>query len=438
MLSLRSVSALLASALYVSSANARGFYAHYMVGGIIEGTDHAARDIDDASALGFDAFALNIGAPNAGWATGAIKQLFDYADQTDFKLFFSVDFYQESNMDAYSKLLQDYVGRPSYLRAGDDNYPVVSSFSIGDHDAASFRKWKWESLGDQMYLLPNADNAPGYNNPGSWFQGDWGNTVDGVFGWETAWPWGGNQPENVSSGFDTEVLNAAHRRGKTYMAPLSPLQFKACCGSQNYRIGEVNLPQRMAQLLTLSPDFVEFITWNDAGESHYIGNIWSESQVDEDIKKYGNNEDWPHFGWQPLIASFGNAYKHGHGPDGMRPQSDDEVIGAMWYRTFLSSGSCNGKKPSNWKSAVDAVNWALVVDQGVTDLKVRVSSGGKVISETKLSPGLNYAAAPGIRQGTQKIEVVRGNKVVKVAKGAKKVTDGSEHCFYNFQVAGLE
>lgn len=177
---------------------------------------------------------------------------------------------------------------------------------------------------------------------------------------------------------------------------------------------------------------------NDAGESHYIGNIWSESQVNEDIKKYANNEDWPHFGWQPLIASFGNAYKHGHGPDGMRPQSDDEVIGAMWYRTFLSSGSCNGNKPANWKSAVDAVNWALVVDQGVNDLKVRVSSGGQVVSETKLSPGLNYAAAAGIRQGAQKVEVVRGDTVVKVAKGAKQVTDESEHCFYNFQVAGLE
>jgi hypothetical protein len=35
-------------------------------------------------------------------------------------------------------------------------------------------------------------------------------------------------------------------------------------------------------------------------------------------------------------------------------------------------------------------------------------------------------------------EILRENTVVKVANGARKVTHGSEHCFYNFQVVGLE
>lgn len=47
----------------------------------------------------------------------------------------------------------------------------------------------------------------------------------------------------------------------TYISALSSLQYKACCGGNYYRIGEVNLPQRMTQLLTLNPDFVEVLTW---------------------------------------------------------------------------------------------------------------------------------------------------------------------------------
>ena len=42
---------------------------------------------------------------------------------------------------------------------------------------------------------------------------------------------------------------------------LSSLQYKDCCGGNYYRIGEVNLPQRMSEILDLAPNNVEIITW---------------------------------------------------------------------------------------------------------------------------------------------------------------------------------
>lgn len=42
---------------------------------------------------------------------------------------------------------------------------------------------------------------------------------------------------------------------------LSSIQYKHCCGDSWYRAGETNLPERMGQILSLSPEFTEVITW---------------------------------------------------------------------------------------------------------------------------------------------------------------------------------
>lgn len=43
---------------------------------------------------------------------------------------------------------------------------------------------------------------------------------------------------------------------------LSTLQYKHCCNADPwYRNGETTLPERMNQILKLSPEFTEIITW---------------------------------------------------------------------------------------------------------------------------------------------------------------------------------
>lgn len=187
------------------------------VGSVIEDSDHAELDIDQAINLGIDAFALNVGSPDAPWARNTIEQLFNHASGTDFKLFFSLDFYQTGDINAYNEILSDFLGHPSYLTAGPNQHPVVSSFSVGQYGPEAFRDWKQNSFGNQIYFIPNADLSEGYNNPPAWFD-TWNQAVEGVFGWESAWPPSGPNPSNVSDEVDIAVQAAARSSGKTYMA----------------------------------------------------------------------------------------------------------------------------------------------------------------------------------------------------------------------------
>ncbi|CAH0019622.1 unnamed protein product [Clonostachys rhizophaga] len=423
------------------ATEAKSVYAHYMksddiskIGTVTEGSGHAELDIDQAQALGIEAFAMNVGQPGQSWAQSTVKQLFDKADQTGFKLFFSLDFYQTGDVNAYTELVSNYINRESYLKAGPDNLPVISTFSVGGLGPQDFQTWIQNNYNGKVYFLPNADTSSGYDNPETWF-GQWGNVVDGVFGWESAWPAPGQTPANVSDAVDTAVQNAAHAAGKTYMAPLSSLQFKKCCGGSYYRIGEANLPQRMSQLLALNPDFVEVLTWNDAGESHYIGNNWPEG-LTEEILAYSNTDVWPHYDWQPLIASFISAYKAGRDASGMTPPAGSEAVGAMWYRPILKDASC--QKPDNWQSAIDAVNYGIVVGADASGLTIRVTSGGEVIRETTAQPGLNYGSATGVKPGKQSVELVKDGNSILTAVSSVDVVETNQDCFFNFHIVGLK
>ena len=122
---------------------------------------------------------------------------------------------------------------------------------------------------------------------------------------------------------------------------LSSLQFKHIDPNQNfYRIGELNLPERIEQALALQPDFVEIVTWNDAGESHYIGNNWPEAIAGAPaIQAYANGYD--HTSWQDVLAPFIAAYKRGATSLGAVTSFGD-FAGAFWYRPLLRDGACTG------------------------------------------------------------------------------------------------
>ncbi len=92
---------------------------------------HAQIDVDQAKALGIDAFAVNIGETSASWALNALEGLFAAAQKSNFKLFISMDFYQQHDINAFTKLAQKYVGNSAYLRI--DNRPVISTFSMGGY-----------------------------------------------------------------------------------------------------------------------------------------------------------------------------------------------------------------------------------------------------------------------------------------------------------------
>ncbi|KAI0470734.1 glycoside hydrolase [Xylariaceae sp. FL0804] len=434
------------------AASAYEVFAHYMVQGLDSSTDHASQDITTAQAMGLSAFALNVGDPSADWAQDAISQLFDAAAGTGFKLFFSLDMAQEGDAYAFQDLLGAYLGHDSYYRAGSgDGNAFLSTFQSAGNGPDYWSDFLGQ-LGEDTHFVPMFDETEGYyDDPAGWQSSGWGDVVDGLFSWETAWPGQSDTQCNVSTAQDEAVMAASG--GKDYMIGLSGLQYKHWSGNNYFRAGEVTLPERMTEILSLGdrPSFVEVQTWNDAGESHYVGPLWAEG-LDDSILAYASEEGWSHAGWRPLLASFIAAYTTGVDATGMRPIAassgdDDDVVvaGVMWYRALLTGADCTADTygpPDGAGAARDAVNWAVVAGEGAAGggYRVQVWSDGVLIRKTTLGAGLNYFSAGGMTTGKQYVEVVDADdNIVISACGAKEVVDTAVDgvCNYNYQVAEL-
>jgi glucan endo-1,3-alpha-glucosidase len=221
------------------------------------------------------------------------------------------------------------------------------------------------------------------------------------------------------------------------MIAISPLQFKYMGSGQDwYRVGEVNLPERMAQVLQLQPDFVEFITWNDAGESHYVGDFWQEQIAGSNIGVYANGYDQK--GWLQVITPFIKAYKAGATSISQIVPTTTKPVGAFWYRPLLTTASCSSSI-ANYQSARDVVNFAVVLPS--TGYTIKVFSNNKLIGSFVGQKGLNYNSVLGLAVGGgQMIQVVDGsNNIIASASGTKSVLAQSTNatCNWNYEVVGL-
>ena len=198
------------------------------MGRVEANTDHARQDIDQAMAVGFDAFALNVGQPGEEWAISTVQQLFDYAGSKggDFKLFFSFDFHQTPELERHKTLFDRFRDHPAHLTYGDGARAVLSSFGGGNLGPDVWRDF---GSANNLYLLPNLEADGSYYSDPTAFFNSWGNAIDGVFSWETAWPETAESPQNVSSVQDEHVKAAADAAGKAYMMGMRSFPFSFCC-----------------------------------------------------------------------------------------------------------------------------------------------------------------------------------------------------------------
>ncbi|RFU78008.1 glucan endo-1,3-alpha-glucosidase agn1 [Trichoderma arundinaceum] len=395
-----------------------------------ESSAEAVKDVTDAKKVGFDAFALNTHDITDSWALNALGYLFDAADQNGFKLFISFDMsWQTITPSKIPPFLLNYISRPSYYAIA--GRPLVSTYDggfISNSDWTSGFRQPLVAKGINPYFVPNLGDWSGW--PNNFFSTY--TVADGAFSWESAWPAPGTTISNVSDSVDQNLLQQARA------AAVSSFQFKYLGSGQDwYRIGEVNLPQRFAQVLALQPDLVELITWNDAGEGHYVGNFFQEQIAGSTIGDYANGFD--HTGWQQLVTPFIKAYKGGVATSGgqiLPPGS--APVGSLWYRTLLKSASCSSSI-QNYQQGQDTANYAVLLPSaGYT---IKVYSNSKLIGSFSGSTGLNYGAVPGLSVGSgQYIQVLNSaGAVVASATGTKPVTAQSSNatCNWNYEVVGL-
>lgn len=97
-----------------------------------------------------------------------------------------------------------------------------------------------------------------------------GGVVDGLFSFD-AWPDGAT---NLTTEGDKAFQAAL--AGKAYMMPVSPWFFTnlpGFAGKNWIWRGDGLWETRWKQVAEVQPEFVQILTWNDYGESHYIGPV---------------------------------------------------------------------------------------------------------------------------------------------------------------------
>ena len=174
------------------------------------------------------------------------------------------------------------------------------------------------------------------------------------------------------------------------------------------------------------PQFIEIITWNDFGESHYIGDL-NPAEEYAGSEVYVNN--MPHDGYRILLPYYIAAYKGSNAT----VQTEDLVY-AHTINPGSTQGYCNpgavvGNAPGQAPAAaadvsVDAIDIYLLL-QSPADLSVTVG-GGQAQTFTANAAGINYFSADATGQSGQvSYTVSRNGQTVFSFNGATISTDCS-------------
>lgn len=387
-------------------------FAHFMVGivGHYELDDWKA-DMAAAQAIGIDAFALNCASID-NYTYSQLDLAYTAATQVGFKVFISFDFAYWNNGDtanitAYMQLYGNHPAQMQYRGAA-----VVSTF-VGDY-------FNWEPVkqgtSHPIYALPNLQDpaeAVSLSSRGA----------DGAFSW-LAWPTdGGNSiiPGPMDTVWDDRFFRFLE--GKTYMASVSPW-FSTHFNSKNWVFICENLPTlRWEQMLSLKPDLVEIISWNDYGESHYIGPA-EPHHSDDGSSQWANN--MPHDAWRELYKPYIAAYK----PGASKPSIEEDKV-VYWYRPTPKGVVCTGDPlpPPNGVSMLsDSIFIATMLTSPAT---LTVQSGGNSPVSIDVPAGITTSSVS-MGVGAQHFTVTRGGQTILSGQGGLFVQNTCT--YYNFNV----
>jgi glucan endo-1,3-alpha-glucosidase len=300
------------------------------------------RHMTSAQDAGIDGFVLNT-APNTEANTaglsGNIEKQLDYAFNatelfgSTFKLFFSFDYLGAGKpwdqADVKTALIT-YANHPAYFRYNDRAY--VSTFE-GTNNINDWPSIKAAVPGG-IYFVPDWTSL-GPEGIKSHF-----NVIDGAFSWDM-WPQG-----NYDMTTDSDEAWKTALGGKHYMMGISPWFYTKLPAYQKTWVwrGDDLWHTRWDQIDQVKPDLVQIVTWNDYGESHYIGPIVDQGvpqSTGADARTYVDG--MPHYSWRDLLPYYIARFKN----NGTEPAIPTEKI-QYWYRlTPAAAGRTDGVTGSN-------------------------------------------------------------------------------------------
>ena len=191
----------------------------------------------------------------------------------------------------------------------------------------------------------------------------------------------------------------------------------------------------------MSPRFVEIVSWNDYGESHYVGPL-SSPHTDDGASKWVN--DMPHNGWLDMAKPFIAAYKAG------ATSVDDHILSDQliyWYRPQPKGVDCSATdtcmqpssnsdyyvgRPNGWQNADDSV---FVVALLKSEASLQVTSGMNTKDFTAPGGASSFSVPMGV--GKQTFTLARDSQTVLSATSPKDIVNGCVCGLYNFNAYGM-
>ncbi|KAI0084982.1 glycoside hydrolase family 71 protein [Irpex rosettiformis] len=397
-------------------------FAHFIVGNTYNySTTNWKADIILASSKGIDAFALNVGSDS--WEPSQVANAFFAASalKTSFKLFLSFDMgslpcARATDADLLKTYISTYKTHPNQQLI--DGKVLVSTFSGSDckfEQNTVDNGWK--------YAIKSGANANGTYFVPAWFIDpatfSQYTVLDGAFGWNSGWPMG---DYDIDFSQDQAYINNLPSR--SYMAAVSPW-FYTHYQSKNfiYRSDDWLLAKRWEDLIThrSSVNFVEVNTWNDYGESHYVGPI-------EGIQP--NSQAWvdgyDHTAWLDLIKYYISAFKTGTYPT----ISTDRTF--VWGRTYKANAVATNDplpKPDHYTWTDDYIYAVILLRTPATF----TLSCGSLTTTSAAPAGLSkFKLGPLIQSCTVSSKITRGRTVVNNTYQSKFKFTTANPSVYNY------
>ncbi|KAF9494203.1 glycoside hydrolase family 71 protein [Pleurotus eryngii] len=400
--------------------DAKGVFAHFMVGNTYPYVLRDwTEDIELAILHHLDGFVLNIGSED--WQKDRVADCFQATEapgSSSFKLFFSFDMSvisckTQGDIQHLLEYIQRWGNHPSLYRR--NGKVVVSTFSgenslfgFGDMETAwNFVKQSLEEI-VPIYFMPSF-----FIDPARY---DKLHFMDGAFNWNGGWPL------HLSTGMPRQALESCkldtddhHLRclgGRSFIAAISPWFFTHYgpdTWNKNwiYRGDDWLFVRRWEQLIAARDriDVVQIISWNDYGESHYIGPIKGAQP---------NSQAWvdgfDHLPWLKLAGYFARAFKEGVYP----PIEEDHIY--LWARPHPKDAEAtddNVPRPRNWE-LTDDTYWVVVLAKAPAML---ILSDGVERSRTIQVPaGVTKASHPLESGKGMEASLYRGGDMIAACK----------------------
>ncbi|OQD86970.1 hypothetical protein PENANT_c006G02233 [Penicillium antarcticum] len=408
-------------------------FCHFMMG-VVSNRQNASdydADMKRAKEAGIDAFALNIGTDS--YTDTQLNFAYQSAADNGMKVFISFDFnwYHVGQGSEVGNKIKEFSNHPAQLMV--DGKVFVSSFTGDGVDCGAMRA----AAGCNVFFAPNF-------HPG---QGDF-NDVDSALNW-MAWGSDGYNKaptaERTVSVMDGDAAYHSALAGKPYIAPVSPW-FSTHFGdevsySKNWVFpSDLLWYNRWREILATKPRFVEIITWNDYGESHYIGPL-SSPHTDDGSSKWVM--DMPHNGWLDMAKPFIAAYKAGSELP-IDFLEEEKII--YWYRPSPKSTNCDATDTTMQNANNASGNFFRGRPEGADTMQdaVFVVTQLKEPASVEVTSGMNtqtFQAPAGVRAwtvpmgvGAQSFRVMRDGQTVEDLSGTS-LRDIKDECpcgIYNF------